>query len=240
MGLLIPLDNYLIMAKKEEDKSVVENSEVLAERLESVEDWMENNPKVILGVLAVLVIAAGGFFGYRWWIDKQDKVAQQEMFQAVRYFEADSLDLAMKGTANVSGFETIINEYGMTPAGNLANYYAGVISLKQGKFPLAVFYLKDFKSGDLLVQARAYSLLGDAYMEQNDFQNAADAYHKASTYNPNKYFTPTYLLKEALAYEKLNQNDKAIAAYDRIIKEFWDAQEVPNAKKFKARLESAS
>jgi TolA-binding protein len=228
------------MAKKQENKTAVENPEVVAEKLMSAEDWMERNPKVIFVLVGVLVLVAGGFFGYRWWIDKQDRVAQEEMFQAVRYFEADSLDLAMKGTANVSGFETIINEYGMTPAANLANYYAGVICLKQGKFPLAEYYLKDFKSNDLLVQARAYSLLGDAYMEQNKFQEAADSYHKASNYKPNKYFTPAYLLKEALAYEKLNQNDKAIAAYDRIIKEFWDAQEVPTAKKLKARLETAS
>lgn len=228
------------MAKKQENKSAVENPEVVREKLLTAEDWMERNPKVIIGVVAVLVVVAAGFFGYRWWIDKQDKVAQQEMFQAVRYFEADSLDLAMKGTANVSGFETIISEYGMTPAGNLANYYAGVICLKQGKFALAEYYLKDFKSHDLLVQARAYSLLGDAYMEQNKLDEAAKAYHEASTYKPNKYFTPAYLLKEALAYEKLNQNDKAIAAYDRIIKEFWDAQEVPTAKKLKARLETAS
>lgn len=228
------------MAKKEEKQTVIENSEVLAEKLGGAEHWIENNPKIVFGVLAVIVLAAGGFFGYRWWIDKQDQVAQEEMFQAIRYFEADSLDLAMKGTANVSGFETIINEYGMTPAGNLAHYYAGVICLKQAKYPLAVFYLKDFKANDLLIQARAYSLLGDAYMEQNQFQEAADAYHKAATNNPNKYFTPTYLMKEALAYEKLNQNAKAIAAYDRIIKEFWDAQEVSTAKKLKARLESAS
>jgi tetratricopeptide (TPR) repeat protein len=228
------------MAKKEEKQTVIETPEVLAEKLGGAEHWIEDNPKIVFGVLAVVVLAASGFFGYRWWIDKQDQAAQEEMFQAVRYFEADSLDLALKGTANVSGFETIINEYGMTPAANLAHYYAGVISLKQGKYPLAVFYLKDFKANDLLVQARAYSLLGDAYMEQNDFQEAADAYHKATTHNPNKYFTPSYLLKEALAYEKLNQNPKAIAAYDRIITEFWDAQEVTTAKKLKARLESAS
>jgi len=227
------------MAKKEEKQTVVENPEALKDKLVGIEAWIEDNPKVIGGIVVVVILLAGGFFGYRWWIDKQDLVAQQEMFQAVRYFEMDSLDLALKGTANVSGFETIINEYGNTPAANLASYYAGVISLKQGKFPLAVFYLKDFQAKDLLVQARAYSLLGDAYMEQNDYENAADAYHKASTYNPNKFFTPNYLMKEALAYEKLNQNDKAIAAYDRLIKEFWDATEVQTAKKLKARLEAA-
>lgn len=227
------------MAKKQETKPSVENSGV-EDAFGSFETWIEDNSKIVFGFVGVLILAGAGFFGYQWWNGKQNAVAQQEMFQAVRFFEADSLDLAMKGTANVAGFETIIDEYGSTAAGNLANYYAGVISLKQGKYSLAVFYLKDFKSSDLLVQARAYSLLGDAYMEQNDFSNAADAYHKASNYEPNKYFTPGYLLKEALAYEKQNQNDNAVKAYDRLINEFWDAQEVNTAKKLKARLETAS
>ncbi len=48
-------------------------------------------------------------------------------------------------------------------------------------------------------------------MEQNKLEDAVGAYREASNYKPNKYFTPAYLLKEALAYEKLNQNDKAIA-----------------------------
>lgn len=228
------------MAKRQENKSAIENPEVLQEKVINAEDWFESNPKIVIGVVAAVLIVAGGFFGYRWWIGRQDTVAQQQMYQAVRYFEADSLDLAMKGTANVDGFETIINEYGATPAGNLASYYAGVICLKQGKFPLAEYYLKDFKSDDLLVQARAYSLLGDAYMEQKKFQEAADAYNKAANYKPNKYFTPAYILKEALAYEKLNQNDKAVKAYDRIITEFWDSQEVTKAKKLKARFDTAS
>lgn len=226
--------------KKEEQKTVIENSEVLADRLQGLELWFEEHPKVIFGVVGLVVLVAVGFFGFRWWVDKEDVSAQREMFQAVRYFEADSLDLALKGTANVSGFEAIADEYGLTPAGNLANYYAGVIYLKQGNFTMAEFYLKEFKANDLLVQARAYSLLGDAHMEQNEYEEAAEAYHKASTYNPNKYFTPAYLMKEALAYEKQNKNAQAIAAYDRIIKEFWDSEEFQNARKLKARLESAS
>ncbi len=54
-----------------------------------------------------------------------------------------------------------------------------------------------------------YSLLGDAYMEQDTFSEAADAYHKASNYKPNKYFTPLTALKEASAYEKLVENRKS-------------------------------
>jgi hypothetical protein len=47
-------------------------------------------------------------------------------------------------------------------------------------------------------------------------------------------------MKAALAYEKLNQNDKAKEAYSKIITDFWDSQEYQNAVKLKARLETNS
>ncbi len=228
------------MAKKEEKKSFAEDPEVLQEKFVSFELWAEKNARLLISVAAGVVIVAGAYFGYRWWIGNQNQLAQQEMFQAIRYFESDSLDLAMNGTANSAGFKTIIDEYGGTEAANLAHFYAGAISLKKGDFPLAIYYLKEYQSSDLLIQPRAYALLGDAYMEQDNFADAADAYHKASNYKPNKYFTPMYLLKEALAYEKLSDSGKAMAAYERILKEFWDSEEAQNAKKYKARLESAS
>jgi tetratricopeptide (TPR) repeat protein len=228
------------MAKKEKTEDLLENPEVIKEKFVSVEHWVENNPKIVLGFVAVLVVVVGGYFGYRYYVGSQNEIAQSEMFQAVRYFEMDSLNLAMKGDGNNLGFEQIVEDYPMTDAGNLANYYAGAIALKQGKFQLAVLYLEDYSSNDMLIQARAYSLTGDAYMELTEYDKAAAMYHKASNYKPNKYFTPTYLLKEALAYELLQENDKAIAAYDRIITEFWDSAEVQNAKKFKARIDNKS
>lgn len=228
------------MAKQEEPKSIIENQELLQEKVAGVEQWVEKNPKIILGIVGILVLIAGSYFGFKYWVDSRDVEAQKEMFQAVRYFEADSLTLAFKGDGNNLGFEQIVEDYPWTPAANLAHYYAGVINLKQGKFQLAVFYLEGFRADDMLVQARAYSLLGDAHMEQKNYEDAARYYGKASQHQPNKYFTPTYLMKEALAYEKLNQNEKAIQAYDRIINEFWDSSEFQNARKYKARLEPNS
>ena len=228
------------MAKKEENKDILENPEVIQEKLEGIEHWFEKNPKIVIGIIAVLALTVGGYFGYRYYAGGQEDQAQKEMFQAVRYFEADSLNLALNGDGNNLGFLQIIDDYSMTDAANLANFYAGAIYLKQGKFPLAIFHLEDFSVNDLLVQARAYSLMGDAYMEQKDYENAAKYYDKASSHKPNKQFTPVYLMKAALAYEKLNQNDKAIAAYQTIIDNYWESPEYQNAKKFKARLEPNS
>jgi TolA-binding protein len=228
------------MAKKEENKDLLENPEVIQEKLVDIESWFERNPKLVIGIAAGIMLLVGGFFGYRYYIGNQDGIAQNEMYQAVRYFEADSLNLALNGDGNNLGFLQIIDDYGRTDAGNLANYYTGAIYLKQGKYPLAIFHLEDFSASDLLVQARAYSLMGDAYMEQKDYENAAKYYDKAAGYKPNKEFTPTYLMKAALAYEKLNKNDKAKAVYQTIIDKYWESSELQNARKFKARLESNS
>ena len=225
------------MAKKEESKNLLENADAIEEKLEGFEHWVAKNPKVIISVLGAILLIAGGYFGFNYYKGNQNEQAQKEMFQAVRYFEADSLNLALNGDGNNLGFLQIIDDYGISDAANLANYYAGFIYLKQGKFPSAVFHLKEFKADDLLVQARAYSLIGDSYMEQKDYENAASYYDKASSYKPNKEFTPTYLMKAALAYEKLDKKDKAIQAYQTIIDKYWDSTEVQSAKKLKARLE---
>jgi len=229
------------MAKKEEHKNdLLENPEVLANKLGSAEDWLEKHSKTAIGIAVVVLLVVAGYFGFNYYKANQNELAQKEMFQAVYYFEADSLNLALNGDGNNLGFIDIIKEYGISDAGNLANFYAGYCFLKQGKYESAIDYLEDFKSNDLLVQPRAYSLIGDAYLEQNKFEDAVKYYNKASDYKPNKYFTPAYLMKAALAYEKLNQNDKAKEAYEKIIINFWESPEFQNARKYKARLENNS
>ncbi|MBT1696504.1 tetratricopeptide repeat protein [Fulvivirgaceae bacterium PWU4] len=229
------------MAKKVEHKhELLENPEALADKLQGAETWAERHPKTVIGVSVLIALIVGGYFGFQYFKNSKEADAQREMFQAVYYFEADSLDLALNGDGNNLGFIDIIDEYGITDAAKLANYYAGVAYLKQGKFEVARLYLEDFSSNDLLVQARAYSLIGDTYMEEGKYEDAAKYYDKAADYKPNKFFTPTYLMKAALAYEKANQNDKAKDAYDKVISEYWESSEYQNARKFKARLDSNS
>ena len=226
--------------KQKEGGELLENPEVLAEELSRIEEFLERNKTLTIGITVLIVLVIGGFFGFRYYKTNLEQEAQTEMFQAVRYFEQDSLDLALNGDGNNLGLVDIVQEYGITGAANLANYYAGLAHLKKGNFELAILYLEDFKSHDLLVQARSYSLIGDAHMELGDYGQAAEFYDKAANYKPNKYFTPTYLMKAALAHEKLNNVDEAKSAYQRVIEEFWDSGEVQNAKKFKAKLEKAS
>jgi len=229
------------MAKKVEHKhELLENPQALADTLQGAETWAERHPKIIISVSVVIALIVGGYFAFRYYKEGKELEAQKEMFQAVYYFEADSLNLALNGDGNNLGFIDIISEYGITDAAKLANYYAGSCYLKQGKFEVARLYLEDFSANDLLVQARAYSLIGDTYMEEKNYEDAAKYYDKAANYKPNKEFTPAYLMKAGLAFEKNNQNEKAKEAYDKIIANYEQAPEYQNARKYRARLENNS
>jgi tetratricopeptide (TPR) repeat protein len=229
------------MAKKVEQRTeILESPEALAGKLQGAETWMERHPKTIIGVGLAIALIVGGYFGYKYYIDNQNNLAQKEMFQAIYYFESDSLNVALEGDGNNLGFKQIISDYKGTKAANLASFYAGAAYLKLGQFELARLYLEDYSSDDLLVQARAYSLIGDSYMEEGKYDEAAKYYDKAADYKPNKYFTPTYLMKAALAFEKSNDTAKAIEAYEKIEKEYSESAEFQNARKLKARLQVKS
>ncbi|MFD2786865.1 tetratricopeptide repeat protein [Hymenobacter rubripertinctus] len=219
---------------------LMEDPDALALRLVESEDFVRRNKNVLLSLLALVVLAVAGGFGYYLWRGTQDTKGQAALFQAVDYWEADSLQKAMKGDGRNLGLERVASEYSGTDAGNLANFYAGVAALKQSKYKEAIDYLEDFSSDDYLVQARAYALLGDAHLELNQAKEAADFYNKAANYNANEFFSPGYLLKEATAREQAKDYAAAITAYDKILTDYPAAAEANEAKEYKARAEGMS
>jgi len=211
--------------------------DAIQDRISKAEQYLEKNLKIVFAVVGAIVLAVGGYFGFNWYIGEQNAEAQSKMFQAVYYFEADSLNKALKGDKQSIGLVRIADDYGMTKAGKLAALYAGTAYLKLGKFTEAVDYLGKFSSNDLLLQARAYSLMGDAYMEQKKFSDAVEYYSKAVSYKPTKEFTPAYILKLALAQEKNNAGADAIKSYEKLISEYGTSQLVDIAKKYKGLQE---
>jgi tetratricopeptide (TPR) repeat protein len=223
--------------KHNEYEELVENPDVLADRLVQSEDFVKKNKSKLLGVfaaIAALIVAGFLYYNYR---STQNSEAQQAMFQAVYYFEADSLNKALNGDGQYDGLLSIADEYSGTDAGNLANFYAGVALLKTGKFAEAQNYLEEFSSDDYLLQARAYSLIGDALSEQGKHAEAAKLYTKAADHNANEFFSPQYLMKAGIAEEAANNYSAAADVYNKIVTDYVASAEVNDAKKYKARAE---
>jgi TolA-binding protein len=229
------------MAKKETKKSeqneLIENPEVIAEKLVPGEDFLKSNSKILAGILAVAVVLIGGVLFFQYNTQQQNEKAQAEMFQAVYFFEQDSVDFALNGDGINKGFLTIIEDYPRTDAANLSHFYTGSIYLSQKKFEDALTHLEEFSTDDYLVQAKAYSLIGDANLELGKTEEAIAQYTKAARTNENKFMSPKYLAKLAVAQEEAGKVEDAIKTYTEIEEKYYESFEFAAARKHKARLE---
>lgn len=221
-------------------ESILENPEAIVGKIGDFETFLERNTKLVSVLVAGVVIVVAGYFGYNWWTDTQNQEAQTQMFPAVYYFEQDSLKKALNGDGNNIGLISIAEDFGSTKAGELAKFYIGAIYLKQGKYQEAIDNLSGFSSNDILIGPRANCLMGDAYMELNDHAKALEYYKKAALHTPNKYFSPRYLMKAALAQELMKNYSDAVSSYNMVLEKYYDSQEAQDAKKAKARVEQLS
>lgn len=221
----------------ERHNEILEDPSQIAARLGKGEAFLKQNSKVLAGVLIAAVILIGGILFFQINTQNQNETAQKEMFQAVYFYEQDSIQLALEGDGINPGFLSIVAEYPRTDAANLANFYIGSIYLSDGKYEGAITYLEKFSADDYLVQAKAYSLIGDAHMELGNTDQAISYYKKAADYDDNKFFTPKYLSKLAVAYEEAGKVQEAIAAYGEIEDKYFESFEFAAARKHKARLE---
>jgi predicted negative regulator of RcsB-dependent stress response len=224
-------------AKNEGVNELLENPEVIANRLGKGEEFFKKNSKLFGGIIAAIILLIAGVLFFQINNQNNNKKAQAEMFQAVYYFEQDSTEFALNGDGSNAGFLKIIDQYSGTDAANLANFYVGSIYLSEGKFEDAIKHLKNFSSDDFFVQSRAYSLIGDANLDLGNTKEAISFYKKASDNNENKFFTPKYLMKLAVAYEEANDIQNAIKTYETIEEKYFESYEYTNARKHKARLE---
>jgi len=199
-------------------------------------DFFSKYSKMIVGVVVALAVAGGGYWFYNNSLQEKNQEGQEALFKAVYAFEADSLNIALNGKKGMDGMLTIAEDYDGTAASSLAHFYAGTILLKQGKFADAIDHLGKYNNNDLLVQARAYCLIGDANMELKQTADAITYYKKAATYHSNKEFSPSYYMKLALAQEANGDKKAASETYNTIITEYPEASETSDAKKYYARL----
>jgi tetratricopeptide (TPR) repeat protein len=224
------------MSKEIKDEPIVDVEQAFSK----TELFIENNKKslgIIIGAIAVLV---GGYFAYKYWyVAGEETKAQAEMFKAEQYFEKDSLDKAMNGDGNlVMGFSQIVDEYSITPSGNLAEYYLGMCLLKKGQYEEAISHLQSFDGNDQIVAPIATGAIGDANLELGKTEEAINFYLKAAEQNNNKFTTPIYLKKAAMANEDKGNYADAVKLYERIQNEFAETTEGKDMDKYIARAKA--
>ncbi len=206
------------------------------ETLTKAEQYIEKNQKIIIYVLSSILVAVLGVYAYyNYYMKPLEAEAQEQIWGAQKYFEADSFKLALNGDGNQSGFLDIIDDYSSTNAGNLAYYYAGISYLYLGQYDDAIKYLKEFSSDDMIINTVATGAMGDAYMEKGDTEQAIKFYLQASESKANDFTTPIYLQKAGIAYESIGKNKEALEIYEKIKADYRKSQEGIDIDKYITR-----
>lgn len=232
------------MAKKADHTE--EQFATVEEALGKTEQFIENNRKmisyVIIGIIGVVLIIMGYF---RFISGPNEMKAFNAIHSAEQYFEADSFQLALDGDGVNPGFLEIIDDFGRTKSGNLANYYAGICYMhiamndttatRNDNFETAIDYLKDFSSDDDLIQPMAYGAIGDAYDELDQQEEAVKYYKKAVDASSNDFSTPKFLMKVGIMYSAMGNHEEALAAFEKIKSDYYTTNEGRDIKKYIAK-----
>ena len=218
---------------------MAEDKEVLVDVQEvysKTERYIEENKKSLGVILGAIVLVIGGYFAWdRLYVRPLEQEAKSAMFMAEKYFEKASLNKAIIGDGNYKAFKYIIEEYGVTKSANLAYYYLGICYLNQGKFQLAIDNLKEFDTDDEMLGPVATGAIGDANMELGKKEEAVNFYLKAAKQNDNKFTTPLYLMKAAMAYEEQNDYKNAVKIYEQIKSNYADSSEGREVERYLSR-----
>lgn len=206
------------------------------EALSKTERFIERNQKTLTIIIGAIIVVVLVFFAFkRFYMAPREQEAKEQMFMAERYFDSDSLNLALNGDGMYPGFLDIIDDYGMTRGANLSKYYAGICYLKMGNYEEAIDKLKSFKARDHIMGPMAKGAIGDAYMELSQTVKAAGYYVEAAEMKKNEFTTPLFLFKAGWAYEAAKDYTKAISIYERIKKEYPASNEAREIDKYIAR-----
>nr|NQU92930.1 tetratricopeptide repeat protein [Bacteroidota bacterium] len=223
------------MAKK--TTRAEENIQAVEEVLSKSEQFIEDNQKPILIVVGIIILIILVYFGFqRFYLIPKEKSAQEQIFMAEKYFEMDSLDLALTGDGLNLGFLEIIDDYKFTKTASLAHFYAGIIYMKKGDYQTAIDYLENFDGGDQIVASMGLGAIGDCLMELDKPENAAEYYLKAANDDENEFTSPLFLMKAGWTYESMKDYKKALKVYSQIKEEFPQSTEAREMDKYIARV----
>ena len=187
--------------KKEEFVKQDEQLEEVNEALTGAGKWIEDNANLISWIVCGIAVVVMGI-------------------------------IAINPTyKSLIGFEAIADEYSHYQQGELAALYAGICYFEKGEYEEAAKYLKKFDADDVNIDPAAHQLLGDAYVELQEYGKAAKAFEAAAE-SGNNVIAPMSLKKAGLVYLHEGQNAKALKAFEAIKVDYPASAEAQDIDKY--------
>ncbi len=190
-------------------------------------DFFEDNRTAILAAIIGLVVLALAVIAWRAWQSQRSEEGQQVLGAILTEYEAGNWQAALDGTDSAPGLLEIADDYGSTPTGEQATFFAADAYYQLGDTDRALELFEDY-DGDGLLAASA--LAGQAaILEATDAARAGALFAEAAGEYTSPASTPGYLLDAARAYAAAGDTEAAQAALQTVMDDWQDTQQAQRA-----------
>lgn len=228
------------MARRKLTKEELEQ-DPLVQSYEKVQSfYLENKNAIVAAAVAVILIIGGGI-GYYYYAQSQERQAQQLMGYAENYFLQADYQNALQGSEEdfTVGFEQIINNYSRTDAANLARYYAAVSEYQLGNTEAALTYIQNYEPPEGILGVGPIAFHAVILTDLGRHEEAAEKYVKAAEWDQNDATTPYNYLEAANAYHDAGNTEMARRYAQRIVDEYPNSSQAPEAERLIGLMASA-
>ena len=210
-----------------------QNLENVQEALNTTSVWIEKNQKKLSIAITVVVLLVVGVLAFNQYVIKPNTVkVSDENAKSVVYFMQGDYAKALNGDeAECVGLQQTADDYKYYQGGKLASLYAGVCHYQLGQYAEAAEYLARFNAGDLSVEPAALQLLGDAYVQLEEYKKASVAFEGAAK-SGNELIAPMSLKKAGLVYLELGNKAAAKKAFEAIKADYAASTEAQDIEKY--------
>jgi len=197
--------------------------------------------KIILSTIAIIILIGILSFSWNYYRNSKEEKAYLLLTQALKHFEAmvlkpedeapqRSTELIFhnekeKYESSIKQLQEVIDKYPSTPSSAAANYYQGLCYANLNRFDEAIVKFRKSLKGPLskIIAPLARYALARSYEAKEDYEQALKFYKKI--FKKDSDFIPPseILMKLGLCYEKLDQVDKAIEQYRKIVNDYEDS-----------------
>ena len=215
-----------------------QNLENVQEALNTTSVWIEKNQNKLTWAVTIIVAIVVGVLALNTYVIKPKAVeVSNENAKAVTYFMQGDWEKALNGDdAECLGFQAIADEYKCYQGGKLAALYAGICYYQMEQYEDAAAYLSKFSANDLTIEPAALQLLGDAYVQMEEYAKAVKAFEAAAK-SGNDLIAPMSLKKAGLVYLELDNKAAAKKAFETIKAEYPASTEAQDIEKYIAIAE---